>query len=422
MVFKCGCPDVSYKLNAAGDSGEAGGSFATSSGVRGVKVGAGVREGVRAGEVSGAPVDEKWKEGVRPGRVEYLDRQLRVGIFGCQLGHYSLGRKEIEKLMPALEKSWLAHYCLSICMGHMEENEGALQHATEAVRLSEDNLLAVNGLATCLVRVGSYGAAESCGRKALELGGDDFTAVSNYGTILMKLERWEEAEGYLLRAVELGNSPEEKVFVLMGLLESLEKQGKELEWSAERADVLFYYANYLQSMKRMKEALRFFKMAVDFCPNEGKWWNNYGMVLCDVGKFDEALPKLEKAVELSKGDGHYLPNLWRAYEVLGRAEQAEECIDKALSSNPDCYSLCVEAGKFYCSEYRVDFSKAMELFERAAKLKPEEGEAYGCMGFVLKNMGLHQAAVGCFRKALEFDAENEKWQGYLAVCESALRE
>ncbi len=80
-------------------------------------------------------------------------------------------------------------------------------------------------------------------------------------------------------------------------------------------------------------ALEAFRRACELAPEAAQLWANLGKSLGDRGRFDEAVPVLERALQL--GD-HHTTHLRLAYalRVLGRTDEAARSYRRLVEKNP----------------------------------------------------------------------------------------
>ncbi|MHA1987408.1 MAG: hypothetical protein ACW98D_12280 [Promethearchaeota archaeon] len=88
----------------------------------------------------------------------------------------------------------------------------------------------------------------------------------------------------------------------------------------------------LGKLKREKEAFEAMENLIELGPLDGNSYDSYGELLLDFGKYEEAIVKFEKAIELDP-TGWYLASTYmkmgRCYKNLGDHEKEEECINKS---------------------------------------------------------------------------------------------
>ena len=95
---------------------------------------------------------------------------------------------------------------------------------------------------------------------------------------------------------------------------------------------------------RYEDAIAECHRAIEVDPEFGNPYNDIGAYLIEKGKFDEAMPWLEKAIHAKRYESYCFPyyNLGRIWEQKGNWFRAAECYQKALSDNPD-YELAKKA-------------------------------------------------------------------------------
>jgi tetratricopeptide (TPR) repeat protein len=95
---------------------------------------------------------------------------------------------------------------------------------------------------------------------------------------------------------------------------------------------------------KLDDAIGECKRAIEIDPEYGNPYNDIGAYLIELGRFDEAIPWLERATEAQRYEPRHFPhyNLGRAYlgkEMYGRAIR---CFQEALNVEPR-YSLARNA-------------------------------------------------------------------------------
>jgi Tfp pilus assembly protein PilF len=87
---------------------------------------------------------------------------------------------------------------------------------------------------------------------------------------------------------------------------------------------------------RIEEAIAECKRAIDIDPTFGNPYNDIGAYLIQQGKYDDAIPWLERAVTAERYEARVFPwaNLGRIYAARGERVQAISCFRKALDEQP----------------------------------------------------------------------------------------
>ena len=97
-------------------------------------------------------------------------------------------------------------------------------------------------------------------------------------------------------------------------------------------------------MGRYEDAIAECRRAIEIDPDFGNPYNDIGAYLIERGKFDEAIPWLEKATHARRYESYCFPhyNLGRVWERKGDWARAIECYQNALRENAD-YTLARQA-------------------------------------------------------------------------------
>ncbi len=90
--------------------------------------------------------------------------------------------------------------------------------------------------------------------------------------------------------------------------------------------------------------------AIEIDPSFGNPYNDIGAYLIELGKPEEAVPWLEKAIQAKRYDCRHFAyyNLGRIMEATWNWHEAKVCYKKALHENPD-YELAKNAIGFLCA-------------------------------------------------------------------------
>lgn len=92
------------------------------------------------------------------------------------------------------------------------------------------------------------------------------------------------------------------------------------------------------------QAIEECKIAIDLDPDYGNPYNDIGSYLINLGKYDEAIYWLQKAIDASDYEPRHYPffNLGRVYEKKGDWFTARQYYSEALNLKPD-YELAKKA-------------------------------------------------------------------------------
>ncbi|MFZ0520948.1 MAG: tetratricopeptide repeat protein [Candidatus Acidiferrales bacterium] len=95
---------------------------------------------------------------------------------------------------------------------------------------------------------------------------------------------------------------------------------------------------------KIEDAIAECKRAIEVDPDFGNPYNDIGSYLIQLGRFDEAIPWLERAIAAPRYEPRHFPhfNLGRAYAAKGMLTRAGECFKESLRIEPR-YALARQA-------------------------------------------------------------------------------
>lgn len=198
---------------------------------------------------------------------------------------------------------------------------------------------------------------------------------------------------------------------------------KALSLNPTKAKDYLFIADVYEEMHEYDLSIETFKKGIAIAPNFSWLWNNYGSLLLNLGKYDEAIEALETAVKLMnyKAAHH---NLGQAYMAKGRYEEAEKEFIK-IDDKESLSGLYAKMGK---SEQQMniinqrpqddnwaliekarlagkngEIEQAFSYYKQALNIKPENALIYHDMGQLYKNIGKGNEAIEMYNKAIEID-------------------
>ena len=150
--------------------------------------------------------------------------------------------------------------------------------------------------------------------------------------------------------------------------------------------------------------------------------NCYEMI--EQGKHQEAIECLDKILESNPEDAEAWNNKGIALGklgIIGRYQEAIECYDKAIEiydfmASKSEISNALELdpkyvnawhGKGYALGKLGMYNEAIECLDKALELNPKEAESWYDKGVVLEKLDRTQEALECYDKALELDSHFE---------------
>ncbi len=263
-----------------------------------------------------------------------------------------------------------------------------------------------------IIQAGSKGAASSAPRLDAEaqrrlqslgyVGGyqpparKDFGPADDLKTLLPFNRRFEEAQDAYSRG-----RVEESVTLLRRLI-------------AERKDFdnpYLFLVTILQQQGRIGEAEAILKKGSQDNPGNYKLAIEYGIVLAESARSDEALAVFNKASGIIDWD----PELWNyigvAYYNKGELDKALSSYERALSLDPKYAMVLANLGTVQFSlamrnRDREALRKALDYFERAVASDPRYAGGYNGLGAVRSLNGDREGAIQAWAKAVELEPDH----------------
>ncbi|MGA2361933.1 MAG: sulfatase-like hydrolase/transferase [Candidatus Aminicenantales bacterium] len=222
---------------------------------------------------------------------------------------------------------------------------------------------------------------------------DKFGPPDDLKTLLPYNRKFEEAQDLYFRG-----EAEKSITLLRELLR-------------ERPDFdnpyLFLVTVY-EKQRRLAGAEAVLETGVEANPRNYKLAIEYGIVLAERGRNDEAIGVLQKASGMIDWD----PELWNylgvAYWNKGDLANAVTAYEHALSLDPKYAVVLSNLGTVQASlamkkKDVTTLRRAMDYFKRAIESDPRDASAYNGLGAAYLMLGNVDAAISCWGQAIEID-------------------
>jgi tetratricopeptide (TPR) repeat protein len=128
---------------------------------------------------------------------------------------------------------------------------------------------------------------------------------------------------------------------------------------------------------------------------------NRGLLHSEMGQYEPALADLRRAAELGRDDAPVHLGIGVALEALARHEEADAAFETALARAAEApKAVRVRTGWVYGFAVAARLpDRALEAFEGALAIDPDEPQALYGRGMILMHRGCDEAALACFNRA-----------------------
>jgi tetratricopeptide (TPR) repeat protein len=168
----------------------------------------------------------------------------------------------------------------------------------------------------------------------------------------------------------------------------------------------------LATQGKWDEAIPHFERALQLKPNYADAHYNLGDALATQGKWDEAIPHFERALQLKPdyADAHY--DLGLTLAAQGKWDEAIQHYEQVFHLKLDYADAQYISGVGLAAQGKWD--EAIELYKRVLQVKPDNAEAHNNLGVALASQGKLTEAIQHFQRALTLATV----QGNTALAES----
>jgi tetratricopeptide (TPR) repeat protein len=142
----------------------------------------------------------------------------------------------------------------------------------------------------------------------------------------------------------------------------------------KKVDLLFEQGRLFEISDLSEEAIDSYDKALQLKPDYCEAWNNRGVALRKLGRFEEAIASYDKALEVKSDNYEAWNNRGIALRRLGRFEEAIASYDKALEVKSDNYEAWNNRGIALADIGR--FEEAITGYEKALQFKPDDDGAF----------------------------------------------
>jgi len=172
---------------------------------------------------------------------------------------------------------------------------------------------------------------------------------------------------------------------------------KGLQLKPDMTAALLFLGIDLYQLRRYQEALPLLRRARDVSPQDPLARLYLGACYLSVGSVEESISELEKAAELSPRDVEVLHTLGQAYLSQSKVlfDRSRQLYSRVLEMEPDSYRTHQILAEAYLAQEQPQ--KAIDSYREAIRLKPGDAS----LRFALADLYFRQGAYDLAREPLE---------------------
>ena len=169
---------------------------------------------------------------------------------------------------------------------------------------------------------------------------------------------------------------------------------------------IIYHAYKYHSKGNILEASKYYKQFIENGFKDHRVFSNYGALLQDLNKLEEAEILQHKAIELEPKYAQAHSNIGYINLRLNKLKEAEISFRKAIEINPNFADAYSNLGIIL--KHHNQRQEAEKCFRQAIKLNPNFADAYYNMGVILNDLGQNIDAIKNYQIAIKLDSNLSK--------------
>ncbi len=181
----------------------------------------------------------------------------------------------------------------------------------------------------------------------------------------------------------------------------------------QNADVFNNYGVILKELGQHQEAGLYFRKSIEVNPSDDKSQANLGGILKELGQYQEAELYIKKAISLNPKNAIAHLNLGTILMKLGYLREAEISINKAIELNPDLAEAHSKLALLFVDSGRLQEAKLSTC--KAIRLNPKSNDAHFARGVVLRDLGELKESELSMKKAIEIDSNVADYYQNLSI-------
>jgi tetratricopeptide (TPR) repeat protein len=284
----------------------------------------------------------------------------------------------------------------------------SLKNFEKAFKYDANNKTVLNELAIAYLDLRKYGQARDTYKKLVDLGD---ASAANYKQLMTLSFSLKQNDDVIVYANKLKQAdPSEKINYYLGKVnydkenygDAIRQLNAAAKEDPQNAEVPYMIAHSYADMLNYKEAIPFFKKAIQLDTSKPYWIYEMGLIYYAMNDNKNALKYILEAGDKGlKKDNDYLENLGIAYLDAGNLEQGIAIMDEILKRRPsDINILNMVAEAYY---YKGKYQDAIDNWDKILSYDKQNASALYMIGLSFQKKGEKEKGQLLCDKAIEMD-------------------
>lgn len=178
------------------------------------------------------------------------------------------------------------------------------------------------------------------------------------------------------------------------------KLDKAIKYNPENPHAYHYMAELYRRLKAYDKAGHYYRKAMSLDPSDMNIQNNYGVYLCEIGKYEQAYKHFQKLVNnpLYGARANAYENIGLCARREGKQDLAEKSFLSAIQLNPNMPKSLLQLAEINYDQGHI--SQAYNYYERYISMAPQTPESLW-YGILLEREEGHEDTVASYKILLK---------------------
>ena len=314
---------------------------------------------------------ERYVQRVNPHNKEFHLQLVRLHL---RAQAYTKALEQLAFILEDFPDDLNARVRVALIYGEMGNYQKAIDELTHILQTRPNELRVRDYLGLMYEEMKDYDHAAQTYRANLEINSNYYDSLLHLGFLSYRLKHYDEAITHLNQAKHIQPKRSEP-YLLLGLtflqqekyVVATQQFQEGIQQDPTNADLHFNLGTAYDKLGQFEDVVQEMERTLNLEPEHADALNYLGYSYADRGvQVEEALKLTQRAVELKPNNGYYVDSLGWALFKVGRSEEALATINRALSLVSDDPVIFEHLGEIYLQ--RQELEKAQKAWARSIEL------------------------------------------------------